>query len=240
MDRSARCSVVLGSLAFTAAAPGAFLSVLEATVEGTTAQGDRIYRVWALSNDPADHVLAVNGDANVASLELQSFAGPLVNTPDGYGIFTAATDRMRASPFHQANDSYFALGADPAVGNVQFSPEFLGGYTSQYSPAMVVGSSFSQADNGGYFDSNPTSAVNPDADLRVLLAQFVLPDESPFGDDITPFTFTGTLSYNDGATGELESVSLKTSQFLTQAPGALGLFAWVGMRPRRRREAIRS
>ena len=215
MNVKAFALVSVGSLAFAAAAPAAISGDGVVTLESNDGVND-VWRVWVISDDAADQMLAVNGDANVSPLIFTADSA-LVNDGNMY----AQSDRLR--PANQGSDSYVALGDSVAAGNVSFSPNFLG-YTGAYGPRAIVGSFFSQADNGGYFDSNPTTEVNP-LEGRILIAQFILAEGSTF-------TYSGTVSYNDAA-GTLTNVRFSASN--VPAPGALALLGLAGIVGSRRR-----
>ena len=87
--------------------------------------------------------------------------------------------------------------------------------------AIVNGSSFTQADNGGYFDSNPSSA---EVGGSILIAQFTFAEGSTW-------TYTGTSDFNAGG-DTLTNVGFSVSN--VPAPGALALLGLAGFGRRRR------
>lgn len=220
----ALAGAAVGSMFVASTAPAAFTGVTWEVVD-QGAVGGTTYRFYAEFDDPTDQLLAINGDANVSALTFSTNT-VLQNDPIGAGAGTKSED----FPFlaTAAWDSWVTIGVSSFSLDNNYSPGFLGGDGSQN---VIKGSSWSQADNGGWFDSDPTSADG--AGGFVLIAQFTVADVVGPGvaGDIE---FGGTVSYNPGggppSSSELFFVS-------TPAPGALALLGLAGLAGTRRRRA---
>ena len=105
-------------------------------------------------------------------------------------------------------------------GETQFSPGFLEGQGDAFG-ALISGDGFLQADNGGYFDSNPSTAVEG---TSILIAQFTFAAGSTW-------TYTGTSDYNANGTDLTSAAFLVTN---VPAPSALALLGLAGLGRRRR------
>jgi MYXO-CTERM domain-containing protein len=181
------------------------------------------YRVFLNFTAPTDKLLAVNGDTDGGYNALSYSGGVLYNallgnyTPDDTGRFAAVPT--------MAGDSYLTIGGQGM--ETSFSPGFLEdngvGDPALGNYHVVRGSSFTWANNGGYFDSNPGSGAF-DTGSGVLIAQLTVAS----GEDIT---FTGTASFNN-ADGNLSFANFAVTT--VPAPGALALLGLAGLGRRRR------
>ena len=121
----------------------------------------------------------------------------------------------------QPGDSWVTIGeGDANGGETQFSPGFLEGQGDAFG-ALISGDGFLQADNGGYFDSNPSTSVEG---TSILVAQFTFAEG-------TTWTYTGTSDFNAGGT-DLTNAAFSVSNI--PAPGALALLGLAGLGRRRR------
>ena len=176
------------------------------------------YNVFLNFSNPLDKMLAVNGDVEGGFSALSYNGGELYNV-DAFGALADDTGLYQTTPgANVLGDSFLTLGDQ--ASDVQFSPDFLGGTAGQ---SVVLGSSFSQENNGGYFDSNPGSGLF-DGGTGILVAQLTVAS----GEDIT---FTGTASFND-ASGGLSAAAFSVTT--VPAPGALALLGLAGLGRRRR------
>ena len=143
------------------------------------------YRIFVNFDNETDNLLAVSGNANIAALEF-SASHELFQDE---GPFEGLLLGDRPHSFDETNaDSWVTIGGNWMAGqsDVSFSPDFLGG---DGVASVINGSSFFQADNGGYFDSNPGTPETG----SVIIAQFTLPTNIQYGG------YSGTLSYGDGS-----------------------------------------
>jgi len=203
----------LGSLAVAGAASASFSgAVIESLGELTP--GVTTYRVYVDYSNPADKLLAISGNAAVSALSFTADS-PLVNASLFAGL--AQEDFYQPFPISQNWDSYVIIGST-ATHNTQMSPGFLGG---NGVTSVIQGSSFSQANNGGYFDSNPGT---PEQGGHILIAQFSLATGSNF-------TYCGTADSSQG--GQLNNDAFCVTT--VPAPGALALLGLAGLASRRRR-----
>lgn len=211
----------VGALALAGAASAAFTGASVMNM-GDLGTGTTSWQVFMNYDNPADAQLAINGNASVASLVFNGYAnedlsgGPMALVQNSL-LATQLSDYP--SGVNLPGDSWVTIGGAGVGGDNQtsFSPGFLGGGSAIES---IAGTSFSQADNGGYFDSDPTSVS---AGGQVLVAQFT----------VGGFTYSGTTSYAAaGAGATQEAFSVTTG---VPAPGALALLGLAGLASRRRR-----
>ena len=174
--------------------------------------GEVTYRIFLNYSSPLDKQLAVSGNAQFSALSLNA-SSPLINK---HLVPTVPADVP--GPLALPGDSWLTIG-DEATQETNFSPAFL--EDNEVDGAVVNGSSFSQADNGGYFDSNPSSA---EVGGSILIAQFTFAEG-------TTWTYTGTSDFNAGG-DTLTNVAFSVSN--VPAPGALALLGLAGFGRRRR------
>ena len=212
---------VAGSFIMTGSATAGLTGVSFAVVD-LGAVGGTTYRFYADFDDPTDQLLAVSGNQNVAGFlmttttVLMNDGGPFAGTKNEDFVFLGA-----------AWDSWVTIGASTfGTNDTDYSPGFLG---SDGVSAVIVGSTLSQADNGGWFDSNPSTAENGGT---VLIAQFTVMDES----DGTrgEINMTGTIDYNPAGNPPASS---EFFTIRTPAPGVLALLGIAGLAGTRRRRA---
>ena len=195
------------------------ISSMSATVENVIAGYDT-YRIFINFESPEDKLLAVNGDV-AGGFRALSYEGGLLYNSLAFG---ALPDDFGAYSHLNPGDSYLTIGDQRiATGTeTQASPGFLAGNADSFGQ-VVSGDSFTWENNGGYFDSNPTTGVFGTG--PVVVAQLTV----PAGSDVT---FGGTASFNSGATGALTSQSFEYTT--VPAPGALALLGLAGLGRRRR------
>jgi hypothetical protein len=203
-----------GALALTGAANADFTG---AHIEdlGDLGAGVSTYRVYVDFSSPSDQLLAVSGNAAVSALYFNSLDGDaLRNTAGG---FAGLSFEDFPFPGIEAWDSWVTLGTDtPGASDADFSPGFLGG---SGSTSVINGTSFSQATNGGWFDSNPGT---PETGESILIAQFT----------VANFEFGATADWQSTGSGATSSAFYVTT---VPAPGALALLGLAGVAARRRR-----
>ena len=175
--------------------------------------GEVTYRIFLNYDSPLDKQLAVSGNAAFSALSLNA-SSPLINK---HLVPTVPADVPGALAL--PGDSWLTIG-DEATQETSFSPDFLDS-NEDANGAIVNGSSFTQADNGGYFDSNPSSAEDGGS---ILIAQFTFAAGSTW-------TYTGTSDYNAGG-DTLTNVGFSVTN--VPAPGALALLGLAGFGRRRR------
>lgn len=209
----------LAAVAASGAASAAFTNVTAIATETMVGGSPTItYRLFANFDNPADRLLAISGNAGVSALMFQSDT-PLVQDSAiiGAGLHDTPANPAIAGP----NDSWVTIGGDVANGltDTSFSPGFLGGPGGD----LISGTSFMQADNGGYFDSNPGTAENGGS---VVIAQFTL------AADVSVAEYMGTVDYVDAAGDQIsEAFAIN----LIPAPGAMALLGLAGLAGTRRR-----
>ena len=200
-----------------ASAASAALTGASVTSMGDIGGGVDTWRVYIEFDNPADNLLAISGNAAVAALQFQSLDGDaLVNEVPGLN-----GTRFEDTPFPTAAayDSWVTLG-ETGASDTSFSPSFLGDVSGALS--VINGTSFSQADNGGYFDQNPGT---PDGSGgSALIAQFT----------VANFTYSGTIDYTLGGAGS-EQGTFSVTTVPVPAPGAMALLGLAGLAARRRR-----
>ena len=177
--------------------------------------GEITYQIFLNYNNPLDKQLAVSGNSNISALELTA-SSPLIQKH-----LVAAVPADVPGPLALPGDSWVSIGEGIANGGeTQFSPGFLEGQGDAFG-ALISGDGFLQADNGGYFDSNPSTSVEG---TSILIAQFTFAEG-------TTWTYTGTSDFNAGGT-DLTNAAFSVSNI--PAPGALALLGLAGLGRRRR------
>ena len=178
--------------------------------------GEVTYKIFLNYNNPLDKQLAVSGNSAFSALQL-SASSELIQK---HLVPNAPTDVPTAA-LSLPGDSWVTIGEGTANGGeTQFSPGFLAGQADGFG-ALISGDGFLQADNGGYFDSNPSTSVEG---TSILVAQFTFAEGSTW-------TYTGTSDYNAGGT-DLNSAAFSVTN--VPAPGALALLGLAGLGRRRR------
>lgn len=202
----------VAALGVAGAANAAFTGVT--VVESSLVTGFTTYQLFANFDDPTENLLAVSANADFQPFSLEITGGSIYN--DGGGIAGLGFEDF-ANPAAGPGDSYVTIGGNDG----EFSPGFLGN-AGLGGPAVITGSSLFQADNGGFFDNDPTSA---EAGGSVLFAQITI-------EDTATGLMTGTVDYNQsGGAGP-------TSNGFTAvlpAPGAIALLGLAGLTGTRRR-----
>ena len=213
-------SAVAGSFILTGSASAGLTGVSFAVVD-LGATGGTTYRFYADFDDPADQLLAVSGNSNVSGFlmttntMLMNDGGPFAGTKNEDFVFLGADW-----------DSWVTIGASTfGTNDTDYSPGFLG---SDGVSAVIVGSTLSQANNGGWFDSNPSTAENGG---HVLIAQFTVADVVGPG-EAGDIEMHGTIDYNPAGNPPSSSEFFQVS---TPAPGALALLGLAGLAGTRRR-----
>ena len=177
--------------------------------------GGTTFQVFAQFSSPDDWLLGVGGVSEHAALVysgdtlIQNEVVPNTYYGDVPSVVTGI------------GDSWITIG-DPATQNTAFSPGFLGG---DGLTSLINGSYFIQEDDGGYFDSNPSSRESGGS---ILIAQFTVAGN---------FTYQGTVIYGDVEDGLSQSAFAATT---VPAPGVLfflAITAGVNSRQSRRRPA---
>ena len=175
--------------------------------------GEVTYKIFLNYTNPLDKQLAVSGNANFSALQLTA-SSELIQK---HLVPVVPADVPGA--LAQPGDSWVTIGANGG-DDTQFSPGFLEGQADAFG-ALISGDGFLQADNGGYFDSDPSTAV---AGTSILIAQFTFAEGSTW-------TYTGTSDFNAGGT-DLTSAAFSVTNI--PAPGALALLGLAGLGRRRR------
>jgi uncharacterized protein (TIGR03382 family) len=177
--------------------------------------GEVTYKIFLNYTNPLDKQLAVSGNSTYSALELCA-TSELIQK---HLVPTVPADVP--GPLALPGDSWVTIGEGNANGQeTQFSPGFLAGQADG-SGAFISGDGFIQEDNGGYFDSDPGSAV---VGTSILVAQFSFAEG-------TTWTYTGTTDYNVGGS-VLANEAFSVSNIPT--PGALALLGLAGLGRRRR------
>ena len=177
--------------------------------------GEVTYKIFLNYTNPLDKQLAVSGNANFSALQLTA-SSELIQK---HLVPVVPADVPGA--LAQPGDSWVTIGeGDANGGETQFSPGFLEGQADAFG-ALISGDGFLQADNGGYFDSNPSTSVEG---TSILIAQFTFAEGSTW-------TYTGTTDFNAGGT-DLTNAAFSVSNI--PAPGALALLGLAGLGRRRR------
>lgn len=187
---------------------------------GDLGAGVPTWRFYLNFDSPADQLLAVGGDANVAPFALHLDDGAeLVNEAGAFdGLDLEDVPSVLAAPW----DSWVTIGNDSAIGNdTAFSPGFLGGGDGT---SVIHGSELLHADNGGWFDSDPGTPNGSGG--SVLIAQLTF--EGPW------FLLEGTAWWNDGSSGLLREGAFLMA---VPAPAAAWGVTLVLLARRRRRPA---
>ena len=177
--------------------------------------GEVTYKIFLNYDNPLDKQLAVSGNAQFSALQLTASSDLIQKhlVP----VVPADVPGALANP----GDSWVTIGeGNDNGGETQFSPGFLEGQADSFG-ALISGDGFLQADNGGYFDSNPSTSV---AGTSILIAQFTFAEGSTW-------TYTGTSDFNAGGT-DLTSAAFSVTNI--PAPGALALLGLAGLGRRRR------
>ena len=177
--------------------------------------GEVTYKIFLNYDNPLDKQLAVSGNANFSALQLTA-SSDLIQKH-----LVPAVPADVPGALAQPGDSWVTIGeGDANGGETQFSPGFLEGQGDAFG-ALISGDGFLQADNGGYFDSNPSTAVEG---TSILIAQFTFAAGSTW-------TYTGTSDFNANGT-DLTNAAFSVSNI--PAPGALALLGLAGLGRRRR------
>ncbi len=212
----------LGSAALCAGVACVFAGAAHADFTGATVAnlgdlgaGVDTWRVFVNFDSPTDAVLAVSGDEQYAPLVFTSLAGDALRN-DG-GALGGLIQEDAPSATGAAWDSWLTIGNESFIGNnTAFSPDFLGG---DGIGSVVLGTAFTQANNGGYFNGDPGTPANGGS---VLIAQFT----------VQGFAYSGTLNWQAPG-GPVES-SIFTVQTVP-GPSALALLGLAVPFARRRR-----
>jgi hypothetical protein len=200
--------VLLSSL--LAASTQADFSGVTFTAEDDVIAGATTYRFFMNFDSPADALLAVSGNADYSAFRITSETGLINNEllPSRMG------DVENISAITGAGDSYFANWD----GDVSFSPDFV--VSGSSAQILSTGATLlEQLDNGGVFDSNPTSQLTG----SVFFMQLSVAQDSQL-------TVEGTVDYKSAA-GFLQSESMSVT---VPAPGALALLGLASLGRRRR------
>ena len=178
--------------------------------------GEVTYKIFLNYTNPLDKQLAVSGNASFSALQLTA-SSPLIQKH----LVDAVPADVAGGALALPGDSWVTIGEGLANGGeTQFSPGFLEGQGDSFG-ALISGDGFLQADNGGYFDSNPSTSVEG---TSILIAQFTFAEG-------TTWTYTGTSDFNAGGT-DLTNAAFSVSNI--PAPGALALLGLAGFGRRRR------
>ena len=181
----------------------------------TITPGEVTYKIFLNYTNPLDKQLAVSGNANFSALQLTASSSLIQK----HLVEAVPADVPGALAL--PGDSWVTIGEGIANGGeTQFSPGFLEGQGDAFG-ALISGDGFLQADNGGYFDSNPSTSVEG---TSILVAQFTFAEG-------TTWTYTGTSDFNAGGT-DLTNAAFSVSNI--PAPGALALLGLAGLGRRRR------
>lgn len=161
----ATSACLAGSLLVPTVASADFINVTVNVVD-LGAPGGTTYRFYANFDTPTDQLIAVSGNDEFQPFKMQT--NTVLMNDGGVGDGMAAED----FPFFGAPwDSWLAMGSDEFSTEVAYSPGWNGGDGEN---AAVVGSALSQADNGGWYDTNPATPLTGGT---VLIAQFTVEDQ---------------------------------------------------------------
>lgn len=167
---SLAAAILLSGLA-VAEAPAAFVDVIFVQVPAAqvgTPAGLTTWRAYARFTNPNDVVLSVGGMPGLMPLQFTTNdpAG-LRNLPGGdFGAGLPMED-LPLAPLSSAWDSFVTIDGLTLNNDTSISPGFLGGGW------VIRGTAFLDA-TGGWFDGNPASPADAEADLRVAIAQFTV------------------------------------------------------------------
>jgi len=165
MQKSRFVRVLVGSSVLVGASSASADFVDASFTEEVITPGEITYKIYLNYDNPLDKQLAVSGNAAFSALQLTA-SSPLIQK---HLVEAVPTDVPGALAL--PGDSWVTIGEGLANGGeTQFSPGFLEGQGDAFG-ALISGDGFLQADNGGYFDSNPSTGVF-DAGSGILIAQF--------------------------------------------------------------------
>ena len=185
--------------------------------EESLAAGEVTYKIFLNYSNPLDKQLAVSGNANFSALQLTA-SSDLIQK---HLVPTVPADVP--GPLALPGDSWVTIGEGNANGQeTQFSPGFLAGQADG-SGAFISGNGFIQEDNGGYFDTNPSTSVQG---TSILIAQFTFAEG-------TYWNYRGTSDYNANGT-DLTSSAFVLTFTCVPVPGTLALLGLAGLGRRRR------
>ena len=184
MQKSSFVRVLVGSSVLVGASSASADFVGASYTSEILNPGEVTYRIYLNYDNPLDKQLAVSGNANFSALQLTA-SSPLIQK---HLVIEVPADVP--GDLALPGDSWVTVGEAPADGpETQFSPGFLEGQGDAFG-ALISGDGFLQADNGGYFDSNPATSVEGGP---ILIAQFTFIEG-------TTWTFIGTSDYNANGT----------------------------------------
>ena len=184
MQKSSFVRVLVGSSVLVGASSASADFVGASYTSEILNPGEVTYRIYLNYDNPLDKQLAVSGNANFSALQLTA-SSPLIQK---HLVIEVPADVP--GDLALPGDSWVTVGEAPADGpETQFSPGFLEGQGDAFG-ALISGDGFLQADNGGYFDSNPATSVKGGP---ILIAQFTFIEG-------TTWTFIGTSDYNANGT----------------------------------------
>ena len=184
MQKSSFVRVLVGSSVLVGASSASADFVGASFTEEVINPGEVTYKIYLNYDNPLDKQLAVSGNANYSALQLTA-SSPLIQKHLVIGV-PADVPGALALP----GDSWVTIGEGLANGGeTQFSPGFLAGQEDEFG-ALISGDGFLHVDNGGYFDSNPSTSVEG---TQILIAQFTFAEG-------TTWTFIGTSDYNANGT----------------------------------------
>ena len=124
--------------------------------------GEVTYKIFLNYTNPLDKQLAVSGNANYSALELTANS-PLIQK---HLVEAVPADVPGALALPTTLGSPSVKASPTAVR--PSSPRLLG-WSRRPLAHLISGDGFVQADNGGYFDSNPSTSVEG---TSILIAQF--------------------------------------------------------------------
>jgi len=205
-------ATVLGA---TAMASADFLGV--SLTQEVINPGEVTFKIFLNYSNPLDKQLAVSGNSNYSALEL------CANSPLIQKHLVPAVPADVPGALALPGDSWVTIGEGLANGGeTQFSPGFLEGQADAFG-ALISGDGFLQADNGGYFDSNPSTSVQG---TSILIAQFTFAEG-------TSWYYRGTSNYNANGTDLTNEVFFFNFNCVP-TPGTLALLGLAGLGRRRR------